>query len=120
MREAKGWSQAALAAMVGVSQQSESDHERGRAEPDLATLLAYARALGCTVDALLGAESPARLPFAEAGPGFRDPAGPDGAALQGRLHRLEGEVAELRERIAVLETLLAGARRPSGGERAES
>jgi transcriptional regulator with XRE-family HTH domain len=106
LRERKGWSQAQLATLAGVSQQSESDHERGRAEPDLATLRAYARSLGCTVDELLTEDAGA----AEDGP---DGYGRDAAlALEARLRRAETELTELRERIAVLEVWIAGERHP--------
>lgn len=122
LREARGWSQAELAALAGVSQQSESDHERGRAEPDLGTLIAYARALECSVDELLAVDSPPvsgaasapALPYGGAADPRPSSGGGGTAGLSGRVRRLEGEVAELRERLAVLEVLVAGKRRPLG------
>lgn len=111
-----------MAALAGVSQQSESDHERGRAEPDLGTLIAYARALECSVDELLAVDSPPvsgaasapALPYGGAADPRPSSGGGGTAGLSGRVRRLEGEVAELRERLAVLEVLVAGKRRPLG------
>jgi DNA-binding XRE family transcriptional regulator len=50
-------SQPQLARLVGVPQQTVSNHELGKAEPDLATLIRYAHVLGGRVDQLLGLEA---------------------------------------------------------------
>ncbi len=53
-RTAAGLSQYALAKRSGVSKQALSDLEKGLSEPKLETASRLARALGITVDALVG------------------------------------------------------------------
>ena len=66
-RKKRGWSQEELAARVQVSRQAVSKWETGDALPDLGKLLALADALGLSLDALCGRESPAEA-TAEAPP----------------------------------------------------
>lgn len=70
LRAARGLSQAALAEEVGLSRQSVSAIEAGRATPSVDVALRLARALGASVEALFGAAAEADTVLAEA------PAGP--------------------------------------------
>ena len=58
LRRAKGWTQPDLAAKSGISVNSISNWENGKAEPTGASLQAIADALGCTTDYLCGIEVP--------------------------------------------------------------
>ena len=53
-RQFAGYSQAKLAAALHVSQQSLSDYENGKTNPDLETLVKMAEILNVSVDYLLG------------------------------------------------------------------
>lgn len=55
MRKIRGLSQAKLAKLLGVAQNTVSNWENGSREPDNETLKKLAFHLGCTVDYLLGA-----------------------------------------------------------------
>ena len=57
-RKKRGWSQEELASKIQVSRQAVSKWETGDALPDLPKLLALADALGLSLDALCGRESP--------------------------------------------------------------
>jgi transcriptional regulator with XRE-family HTH domain len=46
LRKERGWSQRALAELVGTTQSAVSDFEAGAIQPKMATLQRYARALG--------------------------------------------------------------------------
>lgn len=59
LRKARGLSQEALAAQIGVSRQAVSKWETGDASPDLNKLLALADQLEVSLDTLCGRESPA-------------------------------------------------------------
>ena len=59
LRKARGLSQEALAARIGVSRQAVSKWETGDASPDLNKLLALADQLEVSLDTLCGRESPA-------------------------------------------------------------
>jgi N-acetylglucosamine repressor len=50
LRKAKGFTQSALASLMGTSQSAISDLESGRVEPQLRTLQRYARAIGIRFD----------------------------------------------------------------------
>lgn len=56
-RKRKGLNQEDLATLLGVSRATISDYERGRSEPDLATLRKIAEVFGVTVDEILGVVS---------------------------------------------------------------
>ena len=56
MRKIRGLSQAKLAKLLGVAQNTVSNWENGSREPDNKTLKKLAFHLGCTVDYLLGAD----------------------------------------------------------------
>lgn len=56
IRFRRGWTQAELGERVGLQQTQVSKHELGQLDPSTDQLLAYAKALGCTVDEILGAE----------------------------------------------------------------
>jgi molybdate-binding protein/DNA-binding XRE family transcriptional regulator len=58
-RTAKGWSQTELAHRAGISRAAVSAIEIDRLVPSVAAALALAEALGCTVEALFGSETPA-------------------------------------------------------------
>lgn len=58
-RKSRGWSQEELASRVQVSRQAVSKWETGDALPDLPKLLALSDALGLSLDALCGRETPA-------------------------------------------------------------
>lgn len=53
LRERAGYSQLVLATMIGVASNTISRWERGDQEPPLRLAAKLARALNCTVDALL-------------------------------------------------------------------
>ena len=54
-RKAKGMTQAALAASIGVTFQAVSKWETGRSAPDVFLLPALAAVFGCPIDALFAA-----------------------------------------------------------------
>lgn len=54
----RGWTQAKLAEDAGVQQSDISKWERGRATPDVASLLKLAAALECPLDALIAGQNP--------------------------------------------------------------
>ena len=56
MRISRGFTQATLGEMVDVTQQSIQAIETGKAKPSYDTLVKLSKALGCTVDELLGGE----------------------------------------------------------------
>ena len=56
MRVRAKMTQAELAFAVSVAQPSISDYETGNKNPSLKTLCKLARALGCTVDELIGGD----------------------------------------------------------------
>ncbi len=56
-RKASGLTQIALANLVGVTDQTISNIERGESTPDVATALALAKALGVPVEVLFASES---------------------------------------------------------------
>lgn len=59
LRMEKGMSQQALAARLGISQQSVNKYENHSIEPDIATLIAMADLFAVSVDHLIGrAEAP--------------------------------------------------------------
>ncbi len=72
-REARGLSQVALAERVGLSRQSVSAIEAGRATPAVDVALRLARALDCRVEELFG--EPPAAPTLSAESGARGPAG---------------------------------------------
>ena len=53
LRREKGWSQAELARVLGISASAMGMYEQGRREPSADTLVALARELGVTTDFLL-------------------------------------------------------------------
>ena len=53
-REALKWTQADLAQAIHTDQTHVSHWESGRREPSIANAAAVARALGCSVDSLMG------------------------------------------------------------------
>ena len=53
-RNDKGLSQKEIAKLLNITQQTYSDYETGRTNPDIDTLLSIAAILGCTTDYLLG------------------------------------------------------------------
>ncbi|HEY8414796.1 MAG TPA: helix-turn-helix transcriptional regulator, partial [Thermaerobacter sp.] len=53
-RERLGWTQAEPAQATGTTRATVGNYEAGRREPDAATLLRLARALGTSVSYLLG------------------------------------------------------------------
>ncbi len=57
-REARGWSQTELAAVVGCDRSAVSRWESGRRLPSLPHLVALGRALGCGAPALLPTDEP--------------------------------------------------------------
>ncbi len=57
-RDAAGWSQAETARRAGISRNTVVVTETGRTSPRLPTLRRLARALGVTVDDLLGGPIP--------------------------------------------------------------
>lgn len=54
LREARGLSRPALGEMAGLTAQAIANVEMGRRQPNSATLVALARALGASLDALVG------------------------------------------------------------------
>jgi putative transcriptional regulator len=56
LRNARGWTQQALAERVGVSRQSINSIERGRYVPSLALALEFARVFGCATDEIFELE----------------------------------------------------------------
>lgn len=58
LRKESGLTQQALADAVGLKRSALGAYEEGRAEPKIATLLAFARHFGLTVDELVNGESP--------------------------------------------------------------
>jgi transcriptional regulator with XRE-family HTH domain len=65
-REKAGLTQAALAEMIGISEQSVSRLERGSFEPSLSTFVTIADALGASLDGLVGRSERAKQPAAPA------------------------------------------------------
>ena len=53
LRRAAGWSQARLAAMLGISPSAMGMYEQGRREPPVAILVALSQNLGVSVDYLV-------------------------------------------------------------------
>ena len=53
-RQNKGFKQRELAEKIGMTQNSYSSYEIGRADPPLTTLIRLSRELNCTTDSLLG------------------------------------------------------------------
>jgi molybdate-binding protein/transcriptional regulator with XRE-family HTH domain len=64
LRQARGWSQAELAARAGISRTAVSAIEGARLVPSVAAALALARALGDSVESLFGSAAPAEEPVA--------------------------------------------------------
>ncbi len=60
-RDAKGWTQAALARRSGVDAQTISRIENGRLNPTVAVARRIASALGVTIDSLVHGEDGSRL-----------------------------------------------------------
>ena len=56
LRTEKNFTQSKLAEMRHISQQTYSDYEKGRTNPDIVTLISIADILDTTVDYLLGRE----------------------------------------------------------------
>lgn len=54
LRLRRDWTQAQLAQMVGVSQESNGDYEHGKDIPSCITIIKLAQAFGVTADCLLG------------------------------------------------------------------
>lgn len=54
IRKEKNISQEKIAKKINTTQSTISDYERGKTEPDLATLEKIANILGCTTDELIG------------------------------------------------------------------
>lgn len=59
LRQARGWTQVALGARVGLTQASVSAHETGKALPDVDTLRRYAAVFEVPVDEILRSGLPA-------------------------------------------------------------
>jgi transcriptional regulator with XRE-family HTH domain len=57
LRKAAGWTQQALADALGIKRSALGAYEEGRAEPKLATLIAFARHFGMSLDAFVLGES---------------------------------------------------------------
>lgn len=57
LRKAKGWTQAELGEMLGVSNQAVSKWEAGMTMPDIMLLPALAEAFECSIDALFSMET---------------------------------------------------------------
>ena len=55
-RKAMGYTQVALAKLVGVSKMAICQYEKGRSTPSMHVLVALACTLGCSADQLLGQE----------------------------------------------------------------
>ena len=53
LRRDRGWSQAELARLLGISPSAVGMYEQGRREPSVALLVAMARSFGVTTDFLL-------------------------------------------------------------------
>lgn len=56
LRTEKNFTQSKIAEMLHISQQTYSDYEKGRTNPDIVTLISIADILDTTVDYLLGRE----------------------------------------------------------------
>lgn len=56
LRTEKNFTQSKIAEMLNISQQTYSDYEKGRTNPDIVTLISIADILDTTVDYLLGRE----------------------------------------------------------------
>ena len=99
LRAAKGLSQAALADILGRTQQAIGKWEVGRSEPDGATLLKLAAYFNVTTDYLLGlSDHPHGEPFAgQSGKNFLDfadqPHAPAGQSGKQSLGSAEGAVS---------------------------
>lgn len=65
VRDRKGISQSALARALGVPERQVQRWEGGESSPSVWGAIAAARALGCTVEDLVGEESPVSGPDAE-------------------------------------------------------
>lgn len=56
LRTEKNFTQSKIAEMLHISQQTYSDYEKGRTNPDIVTLISIADILDTTIDYLLGRE----------------------------------------------------------------
>lgn len=80
LRKKNGWSQAELAARLGISQSAIGMYEQGRREPDTRNLLRIARIFNVSVDYLIGASmlegqfDPAQIAHTVAGDLMEQPA----------------------------------------------
>ena len=119
-RKAAKLSQEELAARVGVPRQAVSKWELGDATPEVAKLLALAKAFGVTTDELLSGDEPAGAkeqapPPREEPPVYSVPAPPGGdgvvraAGLVGGLIRKYGWLFGLRVALGGLVTTIIGA-----------
>ncbi len=119
-RKAAKLSQEELAARVGVPRQAVSKWELGDATPEVAKLLALAKAFGVTTDELLSGDEPAGAkeqapPPREEPPVYTVPAPPAGdgvdraAGLVGGLIRKYGWLFGLRVALGGLVTTIIGA-----------
>jgi putative transcriptional regulator len=61
-RQAKGWTQQALAEKAGLTREYVNYLEHGKYDPTLGVLVRLAKALGTTVGGLLGERAPRRRP----------------------------------------------------------
>lgn len=58
LRRNKGWSQAKLAKILGLSTSTVAMYEQGRREPPISVIIALANALGVTIDYLITGHPP--------------------------------------------------------------